>query len=272
MEKITIKPVETYLFMNNGKIDGKKLFKYVVMELILSGVLAFSVKEKVISPQAKVKVKYKYFLRGKNFDSVKTRPGYETEFWSIFKSKGIRLHDYQYVKLIMREGESVRDIKKKIVQQSNLKGLVTSKWYNSFSLTNAGDTLAVQLKTTLEEAEKILTTGDFTDRDKLEVIEALGNNIVLIEDFEMKELDKLFKKLRIGHINGSDDFDFESVDYLDTTISLSVFSALMMDGAGFDSSIDSVFDSLGSSLDSFGCSSGDSSSGCGSSCSSGCNS
>lgn len=153
----------------------------------------------------------------------------------------------QYGKLVREKFESERKLRSQIANEAKSSYFKYS-FFKSFKLTSEGKKYSKQVEQYLQKTDLLLTSTNTSKEEKTKHINFLGKNIVLLEEFDLKELKHMFTTVTMAsNINS---VDFESIAYFSFTTIESIGDFGDFGG--------------GSSCSSGGCSSG-CSSGCGSS-------
>lgn len=241
---INLRPVETCLLVNNGWVFRKHLYKYIIINLVLEGALKVIKKRRKASPHPQSAYTISIYLQlGDQYQSSKLT-SYEKEFLTFFKNEKHRFLIQQYGKLVREKFESETELRSQIANEAK-SSYFTSSFFKSFKLTSEGKRYSKEVEKYLEKTESLLTSNKTSKEEKTKHINLLGKNIILLEEFDLKELKHMFTTVTMAsNINS---IDFESIaDFSFTAIE----------------SIGDFGDFGGGSS----CSSGDCSSGCSSGC------
>lgn len=249
IEKIELNPVQTQLLIKQGKVNRSEMMRLITLDLIMSGVLKLNRVTSLSSADAGEV--YTYIEKGPNYAGFDAEE-YQKPFLSGFQEKYPTLLS-QYANLLNEKLGSSKELKRAIAQSRRLQAMVKSNWLNAFKLNDSAKAMGYKLEAQLWEAEKTLRLTETVDRSAAEILECLGNNIILIESYKLSELKELFNRSKKKENRETEEaFELEDEDFLDAFL-LNYFLFELLDeesdfeetfeGNEFEQSFNSSFDS-----------------------------
>lgn len=190
-------PAEIYFIIHKAEMSQKQFLRFTLMDLILKGVLSIVEVEKN-------KAKHPYVQAGPNFPLYKCLP-YEMSFLHACKfEEGVQTTLKNYITIIL---PLTKRYKRQIAQTPNIAGYLYRTWLQrnligGYSYTNIGAQTATTLKDVLKKAgEEYHTEGMVAEAQQL-----LGNNIILLPNFNSQDLmvfdEEMKRKETAGTITG----------------------------------------------------------------------
>lgn len=250
-----LSPSETYLILNNTRIEYNELLKLTLAQLLLTKVLKV---EKRISQVTlgDSEITLAYVMRGENWSHSIIKP-YERVFTQPFEqSQELEILFHQLVKIGYENGNGRYMFTSKVIRKNSnlntyLKKNPLLRLFDPAPLNKLGEEARKSIQSHLQTIGNKLTQAiSLNNRGQvLDILNEIGGNIYLIKELDseiLKEIDEVLKENK----------DLQTA-YNDYGCG-SYFGSYYGTSDSFDSAYDSVSDSSGS-----GCGGDSGCSGCG---------
>lgn len=260
LKKLT--PAETYFIMHRGAISHKNYLRYTFMDLILKGVLKITEVEKQASAREKPRF-FPYVESGSKFSNYQPLP-HEAPLITSFKFEdNMRVQLNNFIKISRSNTDNYKQLLclsptvAQYLHQSFIQRYITLQ----YSYKNGGETIAKNMLRYFSDLDDWLIKPGNEHRYP-EIIEQIGNNIILANNFSrsfFEVFDKELKKQNQPNDN-QEDYDTGGWTYWgDSDRQFEYFDKDNDTSWDFDSS----FDSGSSGCSGDGCSGDSGCSGCG---------
>ena len=203
LKKLT--PAETFFIMHRGAISHKDYLRYTFMDLILKGVLKITEVEKQASAHEKTRV-LPYVEGGSKFNNYQPLP-HEAPLIQSFKfDDDMRVQLTNFIKVSRSNTDNYKQLLclspavAKYLHQSFIQRFITLE----YSYINGGETIAKNMLRYFSDLEDWLITPGNEHRYP-EIIEQIGNNILLAKNFSGSFFEVFDKELKKQY-NNSDGY------------------------------------------------------------------
>lgn len=235
-------PAETYFIMHCGAISHKNYLRYTFMDLILKGVLKIIEVEKQASEHEKIRV-LPYVESGNKFANYQLLPHEKPLITSFKFEDDMRVQLNNFIKISRSNTDNYKQLLclsptvSQYLNQSFIQRYITLQ----YSYKNGGEMIAKNMLRYFSDLDDWLIEPGNEHRYP-EIIEQIGNNIILVNNFSrsfFEVFDKELKKQNRQEDN-SDGYDTGGWTYWgDSDRQFEYFDKDSDNSWDFDSSFDS---------------------------------